>query len=127
MEIIELALSVQAGDCDPLSAYVELKKIEAELEQAIKIVQPLAINEADKWKEKSFKAFGAIIEKKSAACRWDYSNVAAYNHAKAKLEYIQKIAQAGGGFDAETTEQVEAAIKIEGKATISIKLPKSEE
>jgi len=126
MELLQLALSAKSGDCDPLSAYVELKKIEDELNQALKMVQPLAIDEAEKWKEKSFKYAGAIIEKKSAASRWDYSHIPAWQTAKSKLTYVEKIAQAGGGYDEETTEQIEKAVKIEGKSTIAVKLVKDE-
>ena len=121
MELLNLANQVVEGELNPLKVYIQLKQIESELEEAMKIVQPLAIDEADKYTGKSFQAFGAMIEKKNGASRWDYSNVSTFNYYKSKLEYVQKIAQAGGGFT-EEGEQIEPAVKVEGKSTISVKL-----
>ena len=45
----------------------------------------------------------------------------AYEDAKKKVSYIEKIAQAGGGVDTETGEEITAATKINGKTTIFIK------
>jgi hypothetical protein len=122
----ELATKVVNGDVNPLKAYIELKNAQAELEAALKTVQPLAIDEADKYKEKSFKAFGAIIEKRNAPSTWDFSQVAAYQQAKQRLKYIEDVSKAGGGYDAETTEEITKAIRIEGKSSIAVKLVKVE-
>lgn len=125
MEIMQLVNQVLNGETDALKAYIELKRIEKELEFAINQVQPLAISEADKYPGKSFEMFGAFIEKKNAPARWDYSMVTAYQQQKAKLDYIQKIAQAGGGYDSETSEEIAAAAKVEGKSTITVKFAKN--
>lgn len=122
MEIIELALSAQAGDCDALSAYIELKKIEAELKQALEMVQPLAIYEADKWKEKSFSYAGAIIEKRSAPATYKYSG--SVLKLQEKLKNWQEKAKIGTFVDEESGEVIDQAVKIEGKTTIAVKLQK---
>ncbi len=118
----ELAQQAVDGERNALQVFIELKQAEADLKYAMAVVQPLAIDEADKYAEKSFKAFGAIIEKRSSPSTWDYTQVAAFNAAKARLEYIQKIAQAGGGADSDTGEVIDKAIKISGKSTIAINL-----
>lgn len=123
---LELAQSAFNGEADPLEAYVALKKAEQEVSDALKIVQPLAINEADKYPGKTINLSDATIEKRSAASRWDYSGVAAWSGAKEKLTYIEKIAQAGGGVDPDTAEEIGRAVKIEGKATIAVSLKKVE-
>lgn len=124
MNYTEISDQVVNGEVNALKAYIELKQASAQLEAALKIVYPLAIDEAGKYSEKTFKAFGATIEKRNGPSQWDYSGVLAYQQAQERLKYIQKIAQAGGGFDAQTTEQIEKAVKIEGKTTIAISLSK---
>lgn len=122
----ELAQRVVDGDVNPLEAYVTLKRAADEIKTAMEIVQPLAVSEADKWKEKSFKAYGVIIEKKSNPATWDYSGCEAYEQAQKRLKYIQQIAQIGGGADVDTGEVIGKAIRIEGASNISVKLLKQE-
>jgi len=122
MEILSLALAAQNGDCDALSAYIELKRIEDELNNALKIVQPLAINEADKYAGKQFSAFGAIIEKKSAPATYKYSG--SVLKLQEKLKAWQEKAKVGTFVDEESGEIIEKAVKIEGKSTIAVKLQK---
>jgi len=122
---IEAKLSqLREGELNPLSLYIELKQLEGQLKLAMDEVQPLAIDEALKYPEKSFKFQNCIIEKRNTPSTWDYSNVQAYQQVKERLKYIEKVSQAGGGFDAETTEEIGKAIKIEGRQTISVKLGK---
>lgn len=118
----EIAENVENGEVNALKEFISLKRQGNDLAEALKIIQPLAIDEAEKYPQKSFKAFGAIVEKKNAAGTWDYSVVSAWNAAKERLEWVQKMAQAGGSADAESGEIIEKAIKIEGKSTIAIKL-----
>lgn len=126
MEILSLAISAQNGDCDALQAYKTLKFIEDELKRAIAIVQPLAINEADKYPGKQIDFPDAIIEKRSAPARWEYKHIPAWQEAQKRLEWVQKIAQAGGGADPDSGEIIDRAVKIEGKATIAVTLKKQE-
>lgn len=124
MEYIKLSQQVIDGEIDPLKTYIELKKAETEIASAIKSVQDYAIAEAEKYDGKSFKAFGAMVEKKNAACTWKYDGISAYETAKNRLKYVQDIAQAGGGIDPETGEMIEKAYRVEGKSTIAIKIIK---
>ena len=123
MNYVQLANQAKDGETNPLSVYIQLKRAEKELKAAIELVQPLAIDEADKYSEKTFKFQGAVIEKKSAPSTWDFSEVAAYTQAKERLKYIETISKAGGGADANTGEVIDKAIKIDGKSTITVKLP----
>lgn len=126
MEILELALAAQRGDSDPIQAYIALKEIEAELKKAIEITQPLAISEADKYPGKQIDFSNAVIEKKSAPARWEYKHIAAWHDAQKRLDWVQKIAQAGGGADPESGEIIDKAVRIEGKSTIAVTLKKQE-
>lgn len=121
-KILDIKDAVEQGTVNPLEAYVELKSIENTLKEVISTVQPLAITEAEKWKEKSFKAFGAVIEKRNAPATYEMSHINAYITAKEKVKYIETIAKAGGGIDPETGQEIEKAIRIEGKSTIAVKI-----
>lgn len=118
----EITSNVLTGEANALRAYIELKREGDAIAEALKQIQPMAIAEAEKYPEKTFKAFGATVEKRSAAATWDFSTCAAYEQAKKRLKYIEEIAKAGGGYDAETTEEIGKAIRIEGKSTIAVKL-----
>lgn len=124
MDYKEIAQQVVDGHINALKAYVELKKVEKKLEHALAVVQPLAISEADKYTEKTVFAFGAIIEKRSTPSRWNYEDVKAWNQAKERLSYIEKIAQAGGGADTESGEIIDKAHKVSGKSMIAISFKK---
>lgn len=117
----KLAEQAMNGEANPLEAYITLKALVKDLEADLEAIKDLAFDEAAKYPEKSFKAFGAIIEKKSAPSTWDYSQVAELENAKKRVAYVQQIAQSGGGFDTDGVE-IGKAIKIEGKSIISIKL-----
>lgn len=121
-ELENLSQLVIDGNLKALEAYVNLKKIEKIVSEQLKIIQPYAINEAELWHEKSFKFLDCTIEKRNSPSTWDYSNVNAYKTAKEHLKYIEKISQIGGGIDPTTGEEIEKAVKIDGKSTISVKI-----
>lgn len=120
MEFKEIVRQVKEGEINALSIYVDLKRYEKELSEALKEIQDFAIEEANKYPEKSFKAFGAMIEKKSGASRWDYSEVREWNLAKERIKQIETIAQVGGMDD--SGNEIQRAFKVPGKETIAIKL-----
>lgn len=124
MEILSLALSAQNGEADPIQAYITLKEIEAELKKAIEITQPLAISEADKYPGKQINFANAVIEKRSGPSTWEYKHISAWHEAKKRVEWVQKIAQAGGGADPDSGEIIDKAVKIDGKQTIAVTLLK---
>jgi hypothetical protein len=123
----ELVQQVVDGNADPLEAYIHLKDVEKYLKQCNECVEPLAYQEADKWSEKTFTYKGAEIQKKSAAGRWDFTNVSLYKESQKRLKQIEELAKvaAKGGttvIDEPSGEVVEPAIYTAGKAIISVKL-----
>jgi hypothetical protein len=120
MNINRILQEVADGNSNPLEAYIQFKKLEKELENAIKAVQADAINEAAKYPEKSFKAFGAVIEKRNAPSKWTYDHISAWISAKENLKRIETLAQAGGAVDEESGEVIDRAIKVHGKETIAL-------
>ena len=120
-EYKQLTQEVIEGNINPLEAYVLLKKHQADIEEALKAIKDLAIDEANKYGQKSFAAFGAQVELRNAASTWVYSG-SAYESAKAKMKYIETLAKAGGGIDPDTGEIIDPAVKKEGASTIAVSL-----
>lgn len=118
-EFTEYAKEVKEGNINPLEAYIILKSALTDLEKALKEVQDLAIDEANKYGQKSFEAFGAKVEIRNGASRWDYSNVKAHVSLSNQLKYIEGISKIGGGVTSDG-EIVEPATKINGKENIFI-------
>lgn len=122
------AAEVVNGDSDPLHAYILLKHLDNELQSALKIVQPLAIDKATMYNQKSFEFQGARIEVKNAASRWDYSNVTAVRNVQDRLKTLQQLAQNAAAMGGEIYDAdgivIEPAKKIEGATTIAVILNK---
>jgi hypothetical protein len=90
----ELGIAWREGIIDALATYITLNRIAKMLDQIKDEVKPYAIQQADQWHEKTFSYFGATIEKKSGAGRWDFKGVHAWNEAKATLQSIEERAKA---------------------------------
>lgn len=120
----ELTEKVKEGILNPLIVYKDLKEQQHQLEEALKEIQPLAIEERLKDPEKVVKIGNALIELRSTPSQWDFSGVKEIAICQGRLEYLKNIAKAGGGMDASGNE-IERAYKIEGKQSIAIKFIES--
>jgi hypothetical protein len=121
MKIAELITDVQEGNYNPLTAYTELKRFEAEIKNALEIIQPLAINEAAKYAEKEFEYNGCKILKRSTPTTYSFDHIDAFNETSKRLETIKKLAKLGG-IDPETGEVMRAEISKHSTDTIHIQL-----
>ena len=129
--ILKLADDAANGLSNSLEAYIELKKIEKTLEMAIESVKPLAIQEADKYHEKSFELSGVQVTKSRAPGRWDYSEIPQWKKRKDELSQIEalskdafKLAAKGQTITDPDGVIVGPARYSEGIDTITIKQPK---
>jgi len=115
---IELANNVIEGNCDALDSYIALKKAQAELETALKLVQPFALTEAEKYGQKSFKAFNASIELKNGPSTYKFCP--SITQMEEELKKIEDMAKLGSFVYEPTGEVIDQASKVEGKSTIAI-------
>jgi len=115
------------GKINAIEAYVQLKTLEKVIKEAIDKIQELAIDEGLKYNQKSFVAYGATVEMKSAPSRWDYSKCMQVQHLSAKLKTMQELAQlaVNSNMYDEDGLLIEPATKIEGKQSIAITLGKN--
>lgn len=70
----DIANNVLQGMTDPLIAYAELKEYKREIEQAIKDIEPIALEESEKY-GKSFELHGIKFERRNGAVRYDFKHI----------------------------------------------------
>ena len=70
----DIANNVIQGMTDPLIAYAELKELKREIDQAIKDVEPIALEESEKY-GKSFELHGIKFERRNGATRYDFKHI----------------------------------------------------
>ena len=70
----DIANNVIQGVTDPLIAYAELKELKREIDQAIKDVEPIALEESEKY-GKSFELHGIKFERRNGATRYDFKHI----------------------------------------------------
>lgn len=122
--INKITSEAKEGVKNPLEAYIILKGLEIEVKQAISELQNLAINEASKYPEKRFNAFGAMIERKSSPAQFDFKHIKTITDLEERVKGLKEKAKIGTFVDEETGEMIDKAYKIEGKETIAIKFEK---
>lgn len=120
------------GEANALEVYIKLKKLETVIKGAISDIKDAAKDEAAKYGEKNFEAFGAIIEVKNGRIRYKYDHIAEITNATANLKLLQERAQTaykmkekGIEFvDEQTGEIIKPATATFDADTITIKLKK---
>ncbi len=70
----DIANNVIQGMTDPLIAYAELKEFKREIDQAIKDIEPIALEESEKY-GKSFELHGIKFERRNGATRYDFKHI----------------------------------------------------
>lgn len=127
--ISELHKAHEEGYLDSLQTYVELKRFESTYEAIKEIIYSKAIDEADKYPAKSFKAFGASIEKSSAGAKWDFKEIEGWARLEKnkkdyeeKLKTAYKMAEKGDIYVEETGEIVPVPKYTPGKSIIKVKI-----
>jgi hypothetical protein len=70
----DIANNVIQGMTDPLIAYAELKQFKREIDQALKDIEPIALEESDKY-GKSFELHGIKFERRNGATRYDFKHI----------------------------------------------------
>jgi hypothetical protein len=116
--IYDLLQGVKDGEINPLEAYIILKNQQTILESALKQVQEQAIDEGLKYGEKSFSAYGAKVEMRSAPAVYKFDETV--QQFEARLKAMKDQSKIGSFVDPDTGVEINKAVKIEGKQTISI-------
>ena len=81
------------GEIEPSLAYVELLAQQEEIAEKLAQLKPLVLQELQAYPEKEVKLHGLTFQKKSAAGRWDYSDIAQWNAYKEKIKELENYAQ----------------------------------
>ncbi len=118
----ELINDVLEGRKNPLEVYIELKRSEKEMVNAIKAIQDLAIDEATKYGQKTFKEYGVEITMKSGGGRWEYKHLDWFEAYEKLKEDAVKAYKSDLDMITKEGEVVQPAVFKPNKDTISIKL-----
>jgi len=113
------------GELNALEAYVELKRTEKLLKDVLKGVKEQAVEEAEKYGEKTFDAFGATIEMRAGGGTWNYKDLPWWDSFKAKQEAAQKAYKSSQVYMTivdDNGEIIKPAIYKPNSPTISVKL-----
>ena len=70
----DITNNVIQGMTDPLIAYAELKEYKRDIDQAIKDIEPIALEESEKY-GKSFELHGIKFERRNGSTRYDFKHI----------------------------------------------------
>ena len=108
----EIAIQAIQGATDPLIAYAELKGYKQELDQAIKDLEPVALDESEKY-GKSFELHGIRFERRNGATRYDFKHLDKWQQLNTALKDFEKnskhslaAAKYGGNYIDENGEEI---------------------
>ena len=121
LEVTQLIELTKEGYADPLATYVELAKMHKHLTAAMDEIKHEAITKAANHGTNTFKMNGCTVTMVPSRRMYDFKGISAWKTAKAKLEYVEAIAKAGGGVDPETGEAIDAPMVSYTAESISIK------
>lgn len=91
----QVVTSIKEGDANALEVLVMLRAVELAAEEIREEIEENIVREADKYSEKKFERYGAIIEKSEVATKYSYSTSkdtvyerlqSDFNTAKARLD-----------------------------------------
>lgn len=123
----QVAARCADGMGDALDALAQLRAVMASAQDAIGIVEPMAMEEALKHRDKTFVHNGVTFIRRDGRRDYDYSHIEEWAKRKADLAAIEERAKNAAmqnekGLRAVTAdgEVVEAAIVTYGKASLSI-------
>lgn len=125
-ESTELTLE---GHIDPLKYIISLKRISNVVNDSIKQIQDMAINEALKHGDNEFEFFGAKVHVRNGATRYNFKHIEEWVKLNKRIKDLEssakdslKLKLKGNQMVTEDGEIIEAADFTPGKETIYITL-----
>lgn len=121
------------GTLDALDGYVQLKRMEQQVEEALIALKGKAMERAGTYGKGEHEAYGAVIQCKAGAGRWDFKGLPWYASIDALRKAKEEMAKAAYNaqqkmqplpHDLETGEEIQPAVYVAGAETISISLKK---
>ena len=82
---------VQDGNFNPLEAYANLKSLEKYLKTSYLQIEESAIEEAEKYGEKTFEDFGFSVTVRNGNTTYDYSSNVDIKRLEGELKYIKDL------------------------------------
>ena len=125
--IANLVQDIEDGRFNPLEGYANLKVFEKFVKDAINQIEPLALEEAGNYNEKTFSEFGFQITKRNGYVSYDFSSnedvLRLEAELKARKDILKNASKMGKSIIDEDTGEIYEPCPIKGgtKDTLSIK------
>ena len=124
----ETQRGVELGDMNALDGFAEMRAVIAAAQDALKVIDPLAITEAEKHHEKTFEHAGLTFTRTDGKRSFGYDHLKEWGEAKKALASIEERAK-NAALQAEKQliiaggdgEVIEPAIVTYGKPSLTIK------
>jgi hypothetical protein len=91
MNHFELAEQVAEGNKNPLDAYIELKTLLSEVQDALSSIEPLAIAERIKYGKENLVRQNFLIEYSDGTPRYSYKHYGAWGEANEHVKRIEEM------------------------------------
>lgn len=118
----QIIKDVLDGNKNALQIFVDLKRSEKEIKNALDQIKDLAIIEAETYSEKVFKEYDAEITMKSGGGTWDFKHLDWFKDFKDKQEQAKLAYKATATMVDDDGEIIDPAVFNPNSETISIKL-----
>lgn len=89
-EVAHLLTQVEEGETEALYAYATLKKYKDLFEQASKQIEPIALEEASLYPEKTFENNGFSFEKRNGARRFSFDHIQEIVKLKNEIKVLEQ-------------------------------------
>lgn len=125
--IADLVQDIEDGNFNPLEGYANLKVFEKFVKDAINQIEPLALEEAGNYNEKTISEFGFQITKRNGYVTYDFSENEDVRRLESELKGIKDIlknaSRMGKSIVDDNTGEIYEPCSIKGgsKDSLSIK------
>lgn len=89
-ELMDVVDGVERGSRSALLAYAEMKRFADIASQAVKQIEPIAMEEAIKYGEKEFETHGFKFQIRNGATRYSYKHIPEWQEANEKVKDVEE-------------------------------------
>lgn len=89
-ELMDVVDGVERGSRSALLAYAEMKRFADIASQAVKQIEPIAMEEAIKYGENEFETHGFKFQIRNGATRYSYKNIPEWQEANEKVKDVEE-------------------------------------
>lgn len=93
IDYAELVQNVLNGDESPLKAYAILSLLQKDIDKAVKEIKEYALEEANKYPDKTFEDYGFKFERRNGSARYSFKHIEEWSNLKEQLSDVEQRAK----------------------------------